>query len=162
MESEIKSIAVTGTPGCGKTTLCSKLPYPVLSVHDLAVKYDCIGPVESDGAAPIDIENLSKKWVKPDEITLIDGHLSHLLPVDAIVILRCKPEILRQRLTNREYSVVKVEENVEFELLGGVWADLLNDNRPKIEDSENIADWINSGCPNITSPFDAIDWISEI
>jgi len=162
MEPEIKTIAVTGTPGCGKTTLCSKSPYPVLTVHDLALKYGCIGPIESDGSAPIDTEKLSKQWTKPEDITLIDGHLSHLLPVDAIIILRCEPEILRKRLTIRKYAESKVEQNVEFELLGGVWPDLLDDNRPKIEDPENIVDWINSGCPNFTSPSDAIDWISKI
>lgn len=162
MESKIKAIAVTGTPGCGKTTLCSKLAYPVISVHELAEEYECIDEVDVDGAAPIDIEKLSQSWVKPTELTLIDGHLSHLLPVDAIIILRCNPKVLKERLQSRGYSKIKVDQNVEIEMMGGPWPDILDDKRPKIESDSGIKEWIESGCPDVTSPFDAVDWISKI
>lgn len=162
MQSHITTIGVTGTPGCGKTTLCSNLPFQTITIEDLAKKYDCTGPTELDGAASVDTEKLSKLWQKPTELTIVDGHLSHFLPVDALIILRCHPDILRQRLGDRGYTEEKIQENVEYELMGGVWSDLLDDTRPKIEGDSKILDWISSGCPHITSPFDAIDWISEI
>ena len=77
VQSDIKAVAVTGTPGCGKTTLCQSLPFNSVSVEDLAIKHGCISPADEDGARPIDIGRLAKIWQKPDEITLIDGHLSH-------------------------------------------------------------------------------------
>ena len=79
-----------------------------------------------------------------------------------MIILRCDPGVLRQRLIDRGYSEGKIQENVEYELMGGVWSDLLDDPRPKIEGEFEILEWISSGCPNITSPFEAIDWISKI
>ena len=162
VQSDIKAVAVTGTPGCGKTTLCQSLPFNFVSVEDLAIKHGCISPADEDGARPIDVERLAKIWQKPNEITLIDGHLSHLLPVDAIIDLRCDPDILRDRLNQRGYSKNKVEENVEFELMGGVWSDLIDESRPIKENGEEITEWITSGCPPLTTAFTAIDWISAI
>mgnify|MGYP005741932863 FL=1 len=52
----IRSIGVIGTPGCGKTTLCSKLGLPVISMKDLAEQNGCIGEIGEDGAAEIDVE----------------------------------------------------------------------------------------------------------
>ena len=162
MQSNITTIGVTGTPGCGKTTLCSSLPFQIISIEELAKEYGCLGETDEDGAAPIDTERLSTLWQKPSQLTIIDGHLSHHLPVDALIILRCDPDVLRQRLIDRGYSEGKIQENVEYELMGGVWSDLLDDPRPKIEGEFEILEWISSGCPNITSPFEAIDWISKI
>ncbi|GIR75619.1 MAG: hypothetical protein CM15mP78_03180 [Candidatus Poseidoniales archaeon] len=50
-------LAVSGTPGAGKTSLCTALAeagWQVLSLADLAQTYGCLGPVdEDDGAAPL-------------------------------------------------------------------------------------------------------------
>lgn len=123
------SIAITGTPGTGKTALCQLLEatYAVLSLQDLAEQHDCLGPQDaSDGAAPVDIHQLSEKWMfQGDKITFIDGHLSHFLDVDAIVVLRCNPLELEKRLVGRDYSAAKVAANVEWELLSGTWSELL-------------------------------------
>ena len=51
-------IAVTGTPGSGKTTFCSAIEYPSMTVEEIAVNHGCIGEVEDDGAAPIDVDKL--------------------------------------------------------------------------------------------------------
>ena len=85
---EILTVGVTGTPGCGKTTFCQGSNFPFVSVKTLAEQYGCLGEVESDGAAPVDVEKLSKVWKKPEKLTLVDGHLAHFLPVDALLVLR--------------------------------------------------------------------------
>ena len=59
-------IAISGTPGSGKTSL-SKLfesnNIPVYSVKQLAEQYGCIGAQDqSDGAQEIDIHKLSDDW----------------------------------------------------------------------------------------------------
>ena len=122
-------IAISGTPGTGKTSLCEVLAdtYSVLSLQDLAEQNDCLDPVDvADGAAPIDIHLLAEKWQhEGDEITFIDGHLSHFMDVDALVLLRCNPVELEKRLQSRDYSPAKVAANVEWELLSGTWSELL-------------------------------------
>ena len=55
---------------------------------------------------------------------MVDGHLSHFLDVDAIVVLRCSPSVLSQRLTQRGYGEAKVCANVEWEMTAGHWAEL--------------------------------------
>tara|TARA_B110000116_G_scaffold271350_1_gene291882 strand:+ start:1484 stop:2083 length:600 start_codon:yes stop_codon:yes gene_type:complete len=130
-------IAITGTPSSGKTSLSefalanSNKGWLVTVVSDkeLAEQNGCLEKVDSsDGAHPIDIEqlatSLSKQWAHPPtDDMLIDGHLSHLLPVDAIVIIRCNPEVLQTRMQNRGWEKSKIEENAEWELLGAAWND---------------------------------------
>lgn len=157
---QLRSIGVIGTPGCGKTTLCQNLGIPVISLRDIAKEYQCLGDVEADGAAPMDVERLAKLWQHPEALTLIDGHLAHHVPVDALVVVRCHPDELRKRLMQRGYSVEKVRANVEVELMGGPWNELIGDSRPIFE-GEGVREWIESGCPPHTTPDSAIDWLSQ-
>ena len=156
----IRSIGVIGTPGCGKTTLCQSLGLPVLSLRDIAEKNHCLGKIEADGAAPMDVEKLAELWQHPDVLTLIDGHLAHHVPVDALIVVRCHPDELRNRLGQRGYSSEKIQANVEVEMLGGPWNDLIGDPRPIFE-GEGVRDWIDNGCPPHTTPDSAIDWLSQ-
>lgn len=123
-------IAISGTPGCGKTSL-SKLfeetNISVYSVKELAEQYECIGKIDQfDGAQEIDIHRLADEWENEDSgLVVIDGHLSHFLDVDAVILLRCNPADLENRLTARGYSEQKVKSNSEWELIAGNWSELL-------------------------------------
>ena len=161
VEKPILSIGVIGTPGCGKTTFCQKSMLPTISLADYAREHDCLGEIEADGAAEMDVEKLSKSWVNPNELTLIDGHLAHHLPVDALIVIRCSPEELKNRLKARGYSEEKVRQNVEVEMLGGPWNDLINDYRPIFEGIEGAMQWITDGCPIHSTPESATDWLSR-
>ena len=106
-------MALTGTPGVGKTTISSLLAdvgYHVETTEEIAERFGCIGDIDpQDGARPIDIDDLNAKihseWKNdPIKSIVIDGHLSHLLPVDCVVILRCSPSVLRTRLSGRSYE----------------------------------------------------------
>lgn len=176
-------ISITGTPGCGKSSLAqhaiaSKTKYELAQVIELAEKYGCIDEMDdSDEARPIDIDFLSQqleeKWnQKPSCITFIDGHLSHLLPVDAIVILRCNPEILSQRNRERGWSESKIKENEEWELLGGPWNENdewkgvpcleLNSTAQSVGALfEEIEYWIRDGFKP-EGPEEQIDWVSVL
>jgi adenylate kinase len=159
-ESGVRSIGVIGTPGCGKTTLCSELGLPVISMRDYAEENNCLGEIGKDGAAEIDVEKLSATWINPAKLTLLDGHLAHYIPVDALIVVRCDPNVLRARLIDRGYSEEKIRANVEVEMLGGPWNDLLDDVRP-IYEGTDVEAWISSGCPHHTTPDMAIDWLCE-
>ncbi len=172
------TIAITGTPGTGKTTLCEALSgsFSVLSLQELAEEYGCLDVVDSsDDSAPLDIHLLAEKWQdEGDGVTFIDGHLSHLLEVDAIVVLRCNPVQLKQRLASRAYSESKIAANVEWELLSGTWSELLEFEieAPILElDSTSltieemrfqIVEWLENKCPSLTleeSSSQAIGWM---
>ncbi len=163
----VLSIGVTGTPGSGKTTFVNSLNFPIISIQDLAIKLNCVSHIEGDGTSVIDIDLLSKLFVQPTELTFYDGHLSHYLPVDAIIVFRCEPDELSKRLESRGYSEQKVRDNYEVELMGGPWNDLCGDERPIYETSsspegiEGAIEWIKSGCPPHTTPGIALDWISQ-
>jgi len=168
VEPTIRSIGVIGTPGCGKTTFCQQSNMPIIDLADYAKEHDCLGEAGADGAAEMDVEKLSKKWKNPDRLTLVDGHLAHHLPVDAILVIRCNPDELSKRLESRGYSNKKIRDNCEVELMGGPWFDgLVGDKRPIFEielsesSSKKAVEWINSGCPPHTTVGTALDWIAQ-
>lgn len=179
-------IAITGTPGSGKTTLAefalansnAGWLLSVISDKELAEKNGVLGEIDSnDGARPIDVEKLattlSEQWKQyPDCDMLIDGHLSHLLPVDAIVIIRCNPEVLQIRMKERGWSKSKIDENAEWELLGAAWNDepewgetpvLELDSTETSVDSlfSHIEAWARDGFKP-KSPEQRIDWITVL
>ena len=162
-------IAVTGTPGVGKSTFCKQGHWSTISVQELAKRHDCIDEIGEDGAAPIDVDRLRDVVVWPEEpCILIDGHLSHLLSVDAVVIIRCEPSILRERLQSRNYSVQKVEENVECELIGIITAECLDLPHLELNSADGmesmiaaVETWITDGFKP-QKPSEPIDWIGEI
>ncbi|WOF15375.1 AAA family ATPase [Methanoplanus sp. FWC-SCC4] len=110
-------ICISGIPGTGKSTLADELKkrgYNIVRQND-TVKDFIVSDDEERDTKIIDEE----KWVssfKPFE-GIIEGHLTHLLPCDLVVILRCRPDILKERLQHRGYSQEKVMENVEAEAL---------------------------------------------
>ena len=172
-------IALTGTPGTGKTTIADILRsegFRVLSLEKLAEKFNCLGELDySDNSKPVDIELLNTKleheWENaPNNITFIDGHLSHLLPCDQIIILRCKPDVLEKRLTKRNYSKEKIQNNVEWELIGGPWNDKEDNNRWLELDTtemnqnvvkEQIVKWIVDDFKPTAIDTD-VDWIAAM
>ena len=179
-------IAITGTPGSGKTTVAefalansnARWLLSVISDKELAEMNGLLGEIDSnDGARPIDVEKLaatlSEQWKQyPDCDMLIDGHLSHLLPVDAIVIIRCNPEVLQIRMQERGWSKSKIDENAEWELLGAAWNDehewgetpvLELDSTETGVDSlfSHIEAWARDGFKP-KSPEQRIDWITVL
>jgi|TARA_B100001250_G_scaffold96148_1_gene80409 adenylate kinase len=172
-------VAITGTPGVGKTSVSRILEgrgFTLASVEDLAEEFGCIGEVDpKDGARPIDTEKLglflTGEWAKTEEgIGIVDGHLSHNLPVDAVVVLRCSPDVLRRRLTERGYSEGKINSNYEWELLGGPWNEF-EGGLPWTEFDttvneigsvvDNIQSWISDGFKPM-SIGSTIDWVAQM
>lgn len=51
------------------------------------------------------------------DIIFIDSHLAHQCDCSRIIVLRCHPDVLAQRLRARGYSEAKVRENVQAEVL---------------------------------------------
>jgi len=115
-------IAVTGTPGTGKTSACDVLAsrgYDVRSLLELA-KDNGTSRASKGGEFIIDVDSLRNKLDdlrEGKEKILVDGHLSHHLGPDLCVVLRCSPDILERRLAPRKYPSKKLRENVEAEAI---------------------------------------------
>ena len=127
MSMQPRIVALTGSPGTGKTTLASRLlnqGVKVVTLEDAAERVDALSHVE--GELEVETSKLAEwKWEGNDHC-VIDGHLSHHCPINAVIVLRCHPLELRRRLEQRtDYGPEKVESNVEWELISGVWADLI-------------------------------------
>ncbi len=117
-------ILITGTPGTGKSTtaqlVAEALGVQNLRISDLIDKNIVIGRDEERESLEIDIGKLYEKIKKMElKDTVIDGHLSHLLPFeDAIVIvLRARPEVLEERLKAKGFNRRKIKENLEAEAI---------------------------------------------
>ena len=177
MEEALR-LALTGTPGVGKTTISSFLTnegLQVISVESLAEKLGCIDAEDPvDRARPIDVvemcSQLKTDWSNsPIVSTVIDGHLSHLLPVDCYIIVRCNPSVLRGRLEDRGYTEQKIRQNLEWEIIGGAWNEV-SSGLPVIEldatsgpiegKVKRIMQWMTDGFKP-DRPASPIDWIGR-
>ena len=117
----MRPLALTGTPGTGKTAVARRLARSVRSVEvgTLALRLGA-GRRRGDGVE-VDLRRLQRAVRQRDalaEVDLIVGHLAHLLPVRDIVVLRCHPRELGRRLARaRRGSPRERRANVTAEAL---------------------------------------------
>ena len=122
-------VALTGTPGTGKTVtgkLVAKLTNLAYLDLNTAIKKEHLysgydRKRKSYIADMKKVKNFVENFEKKNNDVLIDGHISHLLPqnlIDLVIVLRCKPSILEKRLKKKRWNKLKIDENVEAELIG--------------------------------------------
>lgn len=128
-------IFISGTPCTGKTTvsemLAKKLNWELVKINDLAISNNLVLGIDEDkGYKIIDIDALNDlllKSISECDNLIVEGHLSHLCSgADKLIVLRCRPEILKERLALRNYSDSKINENLEAEALGVCSAESLD------------------------------------
>ncbi len=175
MSMQPRVIALTGSPGTGKSTLASRLQkegLTIITLEEVAESVDALSQFEA--LREVEISKLAEwKW-EGNNHCVIDGHLSHHCPIDAVIVLRCNPIELRHRLEQRSsYGSDKIESNVEWELISGVWADLValhpHANVIEIDTTEHdvsmdtVLDFILNDMPSPSVEefiSDSIDWIA--
>lgn len=130
-------IAITGTPGVGKTTvsklLAERLGYEYVNLRDYALE-NCIGEMKGD-ELEVEVDELAYNFERDfkGKDVVVDGHLSHFLPADIVIVLRAHPKLIGERLTERGYSREKIGENVEAELVDVILVEALEENENVIE-----------------------------
>ena len=113
-------VAITGTPGVGKTGVTEALKdkYEIIHLAELVDRFT-IGYDEERESKIVDEEAMDEyiRRIKEEGILLVEGHLSHLMSVDAVIVLRCHPEELKKRLAKKGWKEKKIGENLEAEAL---------------------------------------------
>jgi len=130
----MKNIIISGTPGCGKTSVAKEitnfLQAKIISLNELAIsdkvsfEYD-----EERKTYIVDFEIFLPYVLKKiDEIKqadppflIIESHFSDIIPekfIDYGFILRCDPDELYKRLELKNYTSEKIIENIQAEILG--------------------------------------------
>ena len=122
---------ITGTPGTGKTSVGKELSsrgYTVIQLAGTTGPYRLERDRDRDTVV-IDEERWASDFLPVDGF--VEGHLAHLLPCDLIVILRCRPDVLAERLRKRGYSEEKVRENAEAEAIDVILIECLENFEPR-------------------------------
>ena len=123
-------VAVTGTPGTGKTTATELLAdsrddVDVVHLNEVIADETLYEEVDEERDSVVaDLDALAA-WVDDYEeaaadgtdVLVLDSHLAHHLDADRVAVLRCAPEALAKRLRERGESDTKAAENAESEAL---------------------------------------------
>jgi adenylate kinase len=112
-------VAVTGTPGTGKTTATEQLESDIEVVHLNEVIRDrglTRGRDETRDTLVADIDAV-EEWLADRDDILLESHLAHRFAADRVVVLRCHPEVVETRLAERGEPEETIAENAESEAL---------------------------------------------
>ncbi len=138
-----KTIIITGTPGTGKTTITKLLEKEknILAINttELAIKKGLVTEYDYKRKTyTIDEEKLKKEiedtLQKTSKNIVIDTVYPCIIDtkyVTNIVVLRTHPEELENRLAKRGWPKIKINENIESELLNQVKEEALHCHPPQ-------------------------------
>jgi len=112
-------VAVTGTPGTGKTTATAHLETDLDVVHlNDVIKSEgfSTGVDDERGSLVADLDAVAE-WLDGREDCVVESHLAHNFDADRVVVLRAHPDTVVERLRERGDSDAKAFENAESEAL---------------------------------------------
>lgn len=170
-------VAITGTPGTGKTSVSRFLAekgYEVRSFDELAEDF-VVGYDDERECKIVDTEGMDKVFgnINEDGVVFVEGHLSHLLSVDFVIVLRCEPSELEKRLKEKGWKKKKIRENTEAEAMDIILSQACDMHREKVaeidttgrkagEVAEEIDKIVEDGFTDVkTGKVDYSGWLME-
>lgn len=141
-------VVVTGTPGTGKTTATEALDVPVLHLNDAIREREELteGHDEERDSIIVDLDAVAAyigEWEDEQnedeaeqedadaETVVVESHLAHQFGADRVVVLRCRPDVLEERLLERGESEASARENRESEALDVVLSEAVETHGPE-------------------------------
>ncbi|MBI4394245.1 MAG: AAA family ATPase [Euryarchaeota archaeon] len=132
MKAPARLVALTGTPGVGKSAAAALLEREFLVIHlNELVRSSGVGEGRDRHRQSLEVDprrlaaplrravGLASRGAGPSSQAIVEGHLSHLVPgISRAIVLRLSPRVLRRRLAARRWRRTKIEENVEAEGMG--------------------------------------------
>ena len=118
-------VAVTGTPGTGKTTATDRLETELDVIHlNRVIEAEGLtaGTDERRGSWIADLDAVAD-WLDDRDDVVVESHIAHRFDADSVVVLRCRPDELRRRLEARGEPPEKAAENAEAEALDLILAE---------------------------------------
>jgi adenylate kinase len=120
-------IAITGTPGTGKTAfakvLTKALGAKLVDLNKLIIEKGIYG-VDEEGTKVAKLSEMGREFTRVLKSSkgdvVVEGLLAHFLPgrsLTHVVVLRMRPKVLEQRLKARGYRGKKLRDNLESEAL---------------------------------------------
>ena len=106
-------VAVTGTPGTGKTTATDLLEtdLDVIHLNEVITSEEFSTDIDEErGSLVADMDALAE-WLDGREDVIVESHLAHNFGADRVVVLRAHPDTVVSRLRERGDSDSKAREN---------------------------------------------------
>ena len=169
-------IAITGTPGTGKTSVATELRslgYEVLDINEFIKEKGLLKERDEDRdtfCVDVDSLDLLLDEYRSKDMIFIEGHFSHSVECDMIIVLRCSPDVLEKRLRERGYSDAKIKENVQAEIIDVILCEADDAGVPvweldltfiSPEEAASIVENIVKGNTDKYAPGN-IDWTGEL
>ena len=171
-------LGVTGTPGTGKTffaeRLSKRLGYSLFNVEDFIISNGLyLGYDKERDSYILDIDRALDEFndVLRDGVVYEGLSLAYLVSdrFDYVIVLRCNPYILEERLKMKGFPPIKVRENLQAEILDVIVSEVYSrvsrdkviqvdnsgDIDEKIDKVLNILEGGGDGC-------DRVDWLDLI
>ncbi len=135
-------IAISGTPGTGKTVvghlLAMRLGAELLEIGQIVQEQNFHIGKDSDRETFIaDIKKLQdyllQECHEAQKQKIVIGHFADIVPealLELLIVLRCNPVTLTHRLRERSWSTKKILENIQAEILGECTAQGLSHHGP--------------------------------
>lgn len=168
-------LSISGTPGTGKTKvariLAKQMDANLIALKALKVPYEYDRKRRTKIVDVKALQEAVNRNIDKNRINIIEGHLSHMLKSDAVIVLRTNPITLEKRLKKRKWRASKIKENVMAEFLDEITIEAFGKHKNKnvfeIDTSKisedktaDIISEITSGKKSVLNKFKAgrINW----